>query len=112
MSPTATDTWNEREFMAFLLLYASKADSKTTDDEVQFIVAHFGGDAYDSVLPLFEKQSDYENIQTIVGVKERFYPGTVGKEAIRKHLTGLFLADGHFSAMERVVMNALERLFD
>jgi hypothetical protein len=109
---STTDYWNEREFMAFLLLYASKADAKTTDEEVKFIVNTFGADAYDSVLPLFSSQSDYENIQTITSVKERFYPGTIGKVAIREHLVGLFEADGHYSSMEKVVMNALERLFD
>ena len=108
----STEYWHEREFLAFLLLYASKADTKTTREEVQFIIAHCGEDAYESVEPLFNSQSDYENIQTITQAKERFYPGKIGKEAIHKHLISLFEADGHYSTMEKVVMSALERLFD
>jgi hypothetical protein len=108
----ATTLWQKNEFMAFLLLYASKADSKTTEAEINFITKHFGVDAYATAKTLFDKHSDYENLQTITLEKERFYPGAVGKKAIHEYLVELFKADGHFSPMEKVVMSAMERLFD
>lgn len=107
---SSTQNWQQNEFMAFLLLYAAKADSKIVAAESNFIIQHFGSDAYATAKVLFDKQSDYEILQTIADEKERLFPGVAGKQTIHEHLTALFKADGDFSSIEKVVLSALERI--
>lgn len=105
------ETWNQSEFMSFLLLYGSRVDSKIAPEEINFIIDHFGDDAYQKIIPVLEQQSDYENVQTILLYKEKFFPGVSGKEYILKLLQELFIVDQQFHVMERAVLNALNHLF-
>lgn len=107
----ATDSWNEKDFKALLLIYASKADGAMSDPEEGFIRSKLGEAALESALALFEAQSEYDNIQTIMQLKERFYPGQAGKEQLHADLIALFEADGEFSHIEEYILIGLERLF-
>ena len=107
----ATDSWNEKDFKALLLIYASKADGIMSDPEVGFIRSKLGDAPYESALALFDGQSEYDNIQTIMQLKEKFYPGQAGKEQLHTDLIALFKVDGEFSHIEEYILIGLERLF-
>jgi len=104
------ETWNQSEFMSFLLTYGSKVDGKIAPEEINLIIEYFGKDTYQTILAVLEKQSDFENVQTIINLKEKLFPGASGKEYILKLLQELFVIDNHFHIIERAVLNALNRL--
>ena len=53
---------------------------------------------------------DVENIQTIITMKNRFFPGKEGKVKLLGYLEELFESDGQYSTMEKLMMRGLEKL--
>jgi len=109
--PLPTENWNQQEFLAFLMLYACEANANASDDACNWIRSRVGEQAFQTAYDAFNQDSDYEMIETIVGLKNRFFPGEDGKENIHRHLVDLFRSDGKFTAMEQHVLHELERLF-
>lgn len=108
---TMIENWTSREFLAFVALYGANADAKITDDERDWICRQFGEDCFAKVFAVFNSQSDYENIQIILQLKERHFPGTAGDKAIQDHLQKVFAVDQKYDAMEKAVLHALKKLF-
>jgi hypothetical protein len=102
--------WGKEECLAFLMLNAAKADMHVTADEINWIQAKFGQPAYQTALTLFEKQSDFDNLQTILLIKSHYFPGEEGLQKLRGDLVSLFQIDGSFSLLEQNYLRALDRL--
>jgi hypothetical protein len=109
--PIPTENWSQQDFLAFLMLYACEANANTTGEACNWIQSRVGEQAFQTAYDAFNQESDYEMIETIVGLKNRFFPGEDGKGQIHKHLVDLFRSDGKFTAMEQHVLHELERLF-
>jgi hypothetical protein len=107
---TQHPSWTQNDFLSLLMLYASKADMQTTDDEISWIKAHFPTEHYDEVKNTFHQQSDYENIQLIESLKERFFPNEKEQRTLENYLNDLFKADGSVSHLEEQIMMGLKRL--
>jgi hypothetical protein len=105
-----TSTWIDKDFLAFLLIYASKADTKTTEAEVLWIKQKCQLSGFEHIMALYNAQSEYQNIQTIQDLREKFYPGEAGKVQLKEWLTQFFESDGQFSLLEQNVMRILTRL--
>ncbi|MEM7104784.1 MAG: hypothetical protein AAF502_16725 [Bacteroidota bacterium] len=106
----STASWTEKDFLAFALLCASNADMSISEDELKYIGEKIGDEHYRNAFRLFEDQSDYQNIQTIVELKKQFYPGEEGKVKLLGYLEELFQSDGQYSTMEQLMMRGLEKL--
>lgn len=103
-------SWSDKDFLAFLMIYASRADTQTTEEEVLWIREKCQVSGFENLMALFNGQSDYQNIQTIQTQRERFYPGEEGKTRITEFLHEFFHSDGKFSLLEQNVMRVLSRL--
>jgi hypothetical protein len=105
------NNWTKNEFLAFLMLYACEANASAEQKECQWIRTKVGEPAFDEAYAAFKSSSDFEIINSITALKERFYPGESGKGEIHRHLVELFQSDGRFTAMEQHVVHELEKLF-
>jgi hypothetical protein len=105
------NNWTKNEFLAFLMLYACEANASTDQKECHWIRAQVGESAFDEAYAAFKANSDFEIINAIAVLKEKFFPGASGKGEIHQHLVELFKSDGRFTAMEQHVVHELEKLF-
>lgn len=107
---TDTSNWTSKDFLAFLLVYASKADTQTTEDEILWIKSKCSISSFEQIMGLFNAQSDFQNIQTIQNLREVYYPGEEGKNQLKEFLSEFFHSDGKYSLLEQNVMRLLSKL--
>jgi len=105
-----TSKWGDKDFLAFLLIYASKADTKTTEEEVIWIKKKCQVSSFEHLLSLYNSQSDFQNLQTIQELREKHYPGEKGKVALKELLQEFFKSDGQYSLLEQNLMRILSRI--
>lgn len=108
--PNTTAAWDKAKCLAFLMLNAAKADMHITPDEEKWIVERCGPLAMDTSRKLFEQQSDYDNVQTMLQLRDRFFPDPNGWDRLEQDLLELFRADGKYTSLEQNFLRALERL--
>lgn len=111
MPNTTTADWTRDDFLALVLIYASHADLKMSDDEVAWIKQQVGNVHFNKANELYQEQSDYQNIETICELKKQFFPGEEGKKALQDYMASLFEVDHEYSHLEEYVMIGLKRLF-
>jgi hypothetical protein len=83
---------------------------EVTDTELDLICKQVGQACYEKVLPTLKSQSDYQNLQLILELRNKFYPGDSGKEELLATARKIFETDGKFSEMERIYDKGLRRL--
>ena len=105
-----TQHWSQDDFLAFLTIFGACADMDFSEVEKDWIKDRFGEEAFEKGRHLYKQQSDYENIQTIMAMKERFFPGDQGHKVLVGTLKKLFSVDHDFSQMEKLVLRGLEKL--
>lgn len=111
MTTTPPDNWTKFDFLALVLIYASHADLQMVDAEIEWIQSQIGEDHFSNALALYEKQSDFQNVQSISQMKDTYFPGEDGTKELQKYLSSLFMADQDFSHLEDLILQALKRLF-
>ena len=107
---TNTETWTREDFLAFLTLYGANADMEISEEEKSWIKQQFGTSHYDKARQLFDRESDYENIEVILALREKFCPGEEGKMVVKSFLEQLFKVDNDYSYLEKIVLKCLEKL--
>ena len=110
-SSTAITHWTKDHFLCFLLLYASHADYDYSTDEEIHINSLFPNPIYQDANQVFDSQTEYQQLQTILHLKERFITSDKEKADILLLLKDLFRADGHISRPENNLLHFLSKLF-
>lgn len=105
-----TQHWSQDDFLAFLTIFGACADMDFSEAEKDWIKDRFGEDSFEKGRHLYKQQSDYENIQTIIKLKEKFFPGEHGHNLLVSTLKKLFSVDHDYSQMEKLVLRGLEKL--
>ena len=108
---TNLDNWTKDDFLSLLCLCGAKADMEISEDEIDWIIKYFGEDSYNRTRSVFDQQSDYETLELLKKLNQRFYPDEGGKAEIQGNLRALFSADGEYSQMEKSFERVLTRLF-
>ncbi|MEM8906747.1 MAG: hypothetical protein AAGD05_02775 [Bacteroidota bacterium] len=103
-------SWTKDDFLSFLSLCGAQADMTISETEIDWIIKYFGENSYQKANALHAQQSDYENIQLLLALKKRFYPGDDSAEEIIGNLRALFSADGTYARMEQQFERALKHL--
>ncbi len=103
-------TFNFEEFSTFLLLYAANADLEFTEDEREMIMSRVSKDTFEKVNQVFEEQSDFARLQTIIDYKGLHYPTVARREELMDMMRKLFEADGEYSTLEKNLMMFLDKL--
>lgn len=102
--------WTYDHFVAFLLLYASYADLELTEDERVHIGKITSQTIYEEALVVFNKFSDFQQLQIILDLKNDFILTDEDKGNILKLLVDHFHKDGEFSRLENSLYEFLKRL--
>ncbi|GAA4462771.1 hypothetical protein GCM10023189_39890 [Nibrella saemangeumensis] len=106
------ESWSKRDLLALIMIYASNADLTVTEEEQNLVKRKIGFDHFKTAHAFFESNSDYETLQAILQLKDRFYPGERGKEAIMEYLEELFDSDSEYTGHEQIFQRYLSRLLD
>ena len=99
-----------KEFLAFLLIYASHADINFSDEEKQFIREKVSDPVFDKVHGQFNELTDYQALEVILSYKEYYFPNKQDKKHLFEELHNLFHADGDFSYLEKELLTFLDRI--
>lgn len=103
--------WSREDFLALALHYAANADLEITAEERDYM-RQLCGEAHCQKAAAYDDQhSDYEVLETLMAMKERFFPAQEGSEELKAHLAGLFRADDDYSHLEHNMMRGMERIW-
>lgn len=102
--------WSYKEFVCFILIYASYEDLELTENEEKNIVTRVGEETYHKMHAIFETSGQYECLQMILDLKPKFLSTAVQKEDLLNILTKHFTVDGEFSRLEKVLLGFLRNL--
>ncbi|MDO1446113.1 hypothetical protein Q0590_07615 [Rhodocytophaga aerolata] len=102
--------WTYQNFQAFLLLYAASSDLAIKPEEVDQLLEKTGYTAYKEVLPVFQQQSDYERLQTILYFKPTYFANEAEVDRLIKEIQEMYQQDHHFSHAEQGILLLLKKI--
>jgi|GEM_PF-1292159 len=102
--------WKYKDYLAFLLLYAAKADLSINEKERKYMESRVGRTEYEKVLALFEELNDVERINVIVEFKQRFCKGQHDLEEVISDFRKMLEIDHPMDAEEEAIFLGLKRL--
>lgn len=97
------------DFLAYVMIYAANADFVITKEEEDHIRRVVGDNSYFSMLDLFESHNDFETLEFIQELRKEFLVEN-SEESLLRIVKEVFLVDGHFSASEQALYEALKHL--
>jgi hypothetical protein len=109
MSETHTN-WSKKEFHAYFLIYAARADLNISTEEEYTIHTIVGSDAYKNVINELAQDNDYQSIQKIMAHVEKFKYTGEDIDELFKDMKELFFTDGELDILEENMFMALRRL--
>ncbi len=108
--PINTDELEYMDFKAFLFLYAAKADFNVSEEETDILVDIVSEKRLRELKKLSDSMSDYEEIQLIMELKEKYLMTDATKDRLLEEIMELFKSDDDFSINERNIFRALKRI--
>jgi len=104
--------WSHDHFTAFLLMYAAYADYVYDQSEREVILEYVPLSVLKESEDHFEKIGDFEQLQLIMELKEKYVKSSVDEELVKAMLNKLFRSDGNYSRAETYLNNFLERILN
>lgn len=102
--------WTYDEFLTFLLIYVAHVDMEFAEEEKAFIRRTGGTELFEKMLAKFNEVSDFQAYQTILDLKQTYYPDEQKKAELLEKIQLLFDADAEFNIMEKELLHFLERM--
>ena len=103
--------WTKADFLAYVLIYAANCDFIETDDEKNYILNLVPQEDYNEMHLEVDHDNDYKASQKIIAhINEKDYTKEE-LEKILKDIEGIFLADGEYDSVEKMLMVELKKLF-
>ncbi len=102
--------WNFHEFKVYLLLYAANADFELTKEEKQLIHSKCSKSEYKHIHNVFENDSDYDQIETILSFKDKFYPTEEDTVKLLKEINDLLIVDHELDLYEKNFFRILQKI--
>lgn len=112
MNDVKTDhlEWSYKEYISFILIYASYEDLEFSAEEEAFIRKRTGDDVFKKMHQIFVNSGQYECLKMILDLKDKYLTTAVQKEDLLSLLKLHFGADGEFSKLEKVLLGFLRNL--
>ena len=103
-------SWNDKEFLAYLLLYAAHADNQYSELEEAYILSKIEYSVYSKVWREYLLDNDYQHVQKIIAFQKQspLFP----YKTVMDELEGLFLADSYFHGMEAYMFTTIRHLLN
>lgn len=106
------ENWSHQHFIAFLLIYAAYADYIYLESEREMILELVPECVLAESEAHFDKIGDFEQLQLIMELKEKYVKSSVDIELVKAMLMKLFRSDGIYSKAETYQNNFLERILN
>ena len=110
MKNTETN-WSKNEFKAYLFLYAAQADYIITDTEKDIIEELVDKRQYHKIFRELENDNDIVSIKKIEYNLKKFNYSKNEKEQLLVEINNLFLSDGNYNQLEKMLFHFFERIF-
>lgn len=105
-----TSDWRQSDFEAFLMLYVAQVDLELAPAEEIFIQQIVSLTRYRELKSYFDQLSDYEVLQTLLGLKGRFIKTETDKEQLVSRMVALLKSDEEFRQTEQNFVMILEKI--
>ena len=110
MSQAVDTDWTKKEFKAYLLLYAARANYFETEEEKSKIISMVDYDTYQKVHKEIEKDNDYQSIQKILHNVEKFHYSKHSLDVLIDDIQAVFDAKNEHNLLEENMLLALKKL--
>lgn len=104
------EEWTRDDFLAYVLIYAAKADFAEGPKETEFIRDEVGDETYEAIHSEYEEDTDAERIGKIIDYVQGEEFDKEYANMLFHEITELFMSDGEFSLMEKNLRRALQRI--
>jgi hypothetical protein len=95
------NNWTYQDFLSYMLIYAASSDLNISEEEREYIQKRVEKDEFKEILKCFNKHSDYERIEVVKTLGEKYSNDIGSKSELRKELIKLFYADDDYSILEK-----------
>ncbi len=103
--------WTHNEFKAYLLLYAANADYIVTDTEKDIIEELVNKKQLHKIYTELQHDNDIQSIKKIEGFLKKNNYSKENKATLLDEIKELFLSDGEFNQLEKIMYHFFEKLF-
>ena len=103
-------SWTYEDFLTYLMLYAANADLVINEEEKEMLFTKVSLEDYGHVHKIFEKENDYERLQTIKSFKDSYYNTTQAQEKLLRDLKDMFMADEEYNSIENAFFMGLKKV--
>ncbi len=108
MDPDTGD-WDKRDYLGFVLLYLARADGTMDPKEVHYIHARIGEESLDRIRRVSEDCNDHQCLEIMQALRQRFYPGDLGKASLETEMREFCSSEGHYSRIETRLVQLISR---
>lgn len=103
------ETWNKHEFEAFVMMVAASSDLEVQIEEKE-VIRERAGDSWNDLVNAFRGMSDLEHVNVIMKLRDKFLRTPEDHAQLKKEVHEVFLADEHFSSVERGMEMLLKKI--
>ena len=104
------EKWRPIDYLAFVLLYMADADNFIAPEEMEHMAAKLGPDRVIGMRKMIADMPKEEQRKWIKKLRNKFYPGAMGKQTILENIAELSSADGIVNEQEHEAMRDLKAL--
>jgi uncharacterized tellurite resistance protein B-like protein len=105
-----TSAWGKNEFLAFLLFHIANADLELREEEMMFIENLLDEKQFKTIRKIWSKCNDFECLNVIRELRNKFYEGEEGKETLLVEMKALAGSDDTLSPIEAAMIMSLKKL--
>lgn len=109
MSEYSTN-WTKDELIAYMLIYAAKANFVETEEEREIILSRVTRERFDKIHNEIDNDNDYKSVQKIYFALEKHNFSHKDTAAIISEIKALFWSDGTFDRLENNLLMGLKRM--
>jgi len=102
--------WTKEEFIAYILLYATKANFVETPEEKEIILSKVNAQSYQKIHKELDKDNDFQSIQKILANLSKFNYTKRNIDLLISEIRMLYLSDGECNSNENTMFLGLKRL--
>lgn len=102
--------WNYDDFLNFLLVHCAHADMQVTESEKEIIIKESSAEKYASLVSMYEKNTDFENMLIIHEFKDRYLTDEDKIAEVFQKVEDLFFVDGEYTLDEKNLHIALRMI--
>ena len=104
--------WTFDEFVSFMMIHVAMADFEIAEEERDIILKSIPMERYVEMKNFHQKNSDYQNIQIIMSLKDKYCDTEENKKRLFDKLDEIFYSDGVFNINEKTMRSAMHLLLE